>query len=85
MTDFNLPDGVNSADLSTAAEVIREERTCGDCGSTTTVDIVRIERAFDYQDEWTCPVCHHTFTEELDDPADEPDPDLHHDAMREED
>ncbi len=83
MSDPTLPDGVNSADLSTAAEIIREERICSNCGSDVTVDVTRIERAFDFQDEWTCPVCntHHTDEDDYEDG----DPDSYHDAMREDD
>lgn len=75
-----------NADLSTAAVIIREPRPCATCGSTTTVDVTRIERAFDYQDEWTCPICNTIHKVAVDDDTiDEPDPDSWHDAMREDD
>lgn len=71
-------------DLSTAAVILREPRPCSTCGSTTVVDVTRIERAFDYQDEWTCPICNTNHTVSIDEePIDEADPDSWHDTQHE--
>lgn len=82
-----MTDGSEVHDLNTSAEIIREERPCGHCGATTTVDIVRTQRPFDYLDVWTCPLCSSTMGVSVngDDATDETDPDSWHDAMQEED
>lgn len=81
-----MTDGSEVLGLHTSAEIVREERTCFKCHTTTTVDVVRTERATDYEDQWDCPICQHSNIDHTDDTGvDEPDPDSWHDAMREED